>query len=104
MGLLNIINSNKFSDFQYNKISKIDIINYPEGRYEGQIVNNKKEGTGKFHYSNGTIYSGDWKNDIKEGKGIDKIYNEDKYEGDFTNDKREGKGIYYYHNGDKYEG
>ena len=39
-------------------------------KYEGQIINGKKEGKGKFIYKNGCIYEGYFKNDKKEGNGI----------------------------------
>ena len=53
--------------------NNFQIKNYNEGRYEGQLINGKKEGKGTFYYINGGKYEGDWKNDMKEGKGIDYI-------------------------------
>jgi len=32
--------------------------------YEGEWLNDKKEGNGKYWYKNGNIYTGDWKNDM----------------------------------------
>ena len=55
-----------------NKINK-SIKEYPNGRYEGELKNNKREGKGIFYHNNG-----------------------DRYEGEYKNDKRERKGIYYY--------
>ncbi len=55
-------------------------------------------------YANGDKYEGDWVNDRRQGKGIFTHAYGDKYEGDWINDQRQGKGICTYANGDKYEG
>ena len=36
--------------------------------YEGDFVNDKKEGNGKFIWKNGKYYIGEWKNNKKNGK------------------------------------
>ena len=82
---------------------------YPEGRYEGEIVNGKREGKGKFYYNNdedymGKVYDGEWKNDMREGRGIETWTDDERFEGYFINDLRNGKGVYYYQNGERYEG
>ena len=64
-----------------NKLNEInEVLNkeikYDNGRYVGQVVNDKREGKGIFYWNDG-----------------------DRYEGDYKNDKREGKGIYYYNDG-----
>ena len=111
--------------------NKIIIKELENGKYEGQMKNNKLEGKGKYYYNNGSIYEGEWKNDKKEGKGIFIFPNGDRYEGDFKDDnfdgkgvflinvssmkpdkyegefkngQKNGKGIHYYKNGNKYEG
>ena len=88
---------------------KYEIKYYPEGKYEGQLVNGRREGKGKMYYNEdqnylGKIYDGEWKNDLREGKGIEYWKDGEKYEGYFRNDERDGKGIYYYHDGDRHEG
>ena len=89
----NIINNNK----------QIKI--YNNGKYEGEMLNDKKEGKGIFYYNDGGRYEGDWKNDLREGKGIYHYYSVGgRYDGDWKNGKREGKGIFYHNNGDIYEG
>ena len=86
--------------------NNIQIKTYDKGRYEGHLINDKREGKGIMYYNDGNRYEGEFKNDKAEGKGII-YYNKDdekkreKYEGDFKNNKREGKGIYYYKNGDR---
>ena len=85
-------------------IIKDDII-YKKEQYEGEYVNDKFEGKGKYIYDNGEYYIGEWKNGLRNGKG--KIYNKNgniKYEGDFVNDKAEGNGTYIWENGNYYIG
>ena len=90
-----------------NKIKYFD-----NGKYEGIMLNNKREIKGVMTYNNGAKYEGQWRNDKKNGKGIfisshyfdckNKVGM--KYEGEFKNDKLDGFGIGTYSNGDKYEG
>ena len=91
-----------------NNTSNIQVKIYKDGRYEGQLVNNRREGKGNFFYNDGNCYEGDWKNDTKDGKGIYYFnappYQGSKYEGDFKKDIKEGLGIYYGNNGNRYEG
>ena len=103
----NISNKNSNNLFINNGINKIKF--YEEGKYIGQLVNNKKEGKGKMEYLNndiylGKIYEGEWKNDLREGRGIEIWKDGERFEGYFRNDKREGKGIYYFNDGMRYEG
>ena len=73
-------------------------------QFEGQIINGKKEGKGKFIYKNGCIYEGYFKNDKKEGNGIFYYANGDRYKGLFKDGFYQGNGIFYFNNGDRYEG
>ena len=77
---------------------------YDDGKYEGEFLNDVREGRGIMYWFDGVKYEGAWKNDKAEGKGI--IYYTDgaRYEGDFKNDKLEGRGIMYLSNGSRYEG
>ena len=38
-------------------------------KYEGEYVNDLKEGQGKYTYGNGDIYKGQWKAGKRHGKG-----------------------------------
>ena len=38
--------------------------------YEGEWLDGKKEGFGKYYYNNGERYAGAWKDDMREGKGM----------------------------------
>lgn len=61
-------------------------------------------GFGKYCYTSGNIYEGDWKNDIKEGKGVLTFSTGDIYDGNWLTNKRDGYGIYIYNSGDRYYG
>ena len=83
--------------------------------FNGELINNKKEGNGIMKYNNGDIYDGKWMNDKfvngkitynngneyegncddkkKKGHGIMKYKNEELYDGYWENDVREGSGI-----------
>ena len=109
------INKNKTHNFEINiKIKKDqakEIKIYENGKYEGIIINGKREKIGTMEYNDGTKYEGEWNNDKQHGKGIFRAIPTNnnhlmliKYEGDFVNDKKEGKGVAIYSNGDKYEG
>ena len=73
-------------------------------KYEGDFVNDRKEGNGIALYSNGDKYEGEWKNNKQYGKGIVMYSTGGRYEGEWANGKFNGLGIYYLRNGEKYEG
>ena len=77
---------------------------YEDGKYEGDLLNKKKEGKGVFSYNNGDKYDGEWVNDNAEGKGIFYQNDGDVFEGEWKNDKRNGRGIFYTTNGYNYDG
>lgn len=61
--------------------------------YEGDNVNNKKQGKGVLKNQNGEIiYNGYFKENLFHGKGSLLINNNDEYEGDFFEGKRKGFG------------
>ena len=71
---------------------------YEDGKYYiGQFSNNLRNGKGIVYYKNGSIkYEGDFVNDKKEGNGkyINKLG--DYYIGEWKEDEKNGKGIDYY--------
>ena len=78
--------------------------NYANGVYDGQFVNDMREGYGKFNYKDGHCYIGMWKNDVPTGKGTLYFNNKIQYIGDFFNDEFEGKGKLIFENGNYYAG
>ena len=103
----NIINKCKYLYKIYSKM--IDNNNNTSkmcknGKYVGELINDKREGKGIMYYTDGDRYEGEWKNDLFEGKGIYYYKSGSRYEGDFKNGKRKGKGVMYYPDDDRYEG
>lgn len=78
-------------------------LEYENGTYEGYILNNKRNGKGKYTWKDGNYYEGDWVDDQKEGTGKFVWTTGDVYAGEYKGDKREGVGEKIYSNGDKYE-
>ena len=61
--------------------------------YEGEILNNKKNGKGKLRNKSGMIiYIGFFKDNFFSGKGVLSFNNNDIYEGEFEDGKRNGYG------------
>ncbi len=97
-------------------------------RYEGDLVNDVREGRGKMIFASGNVYNGQWKNGMMHGlgefvfaatgeryvgdfvngtlHGQGKLYYVSGlvYDGGFVKGKREGGGTLIYPNGDRYEG
>ena len=59
---------------------------YFRDRYIGEWKDGKRDGYGKFFYSNGSMYEGYWKNNKKEGFGIFIFQDRTKYIGNFKDD------------------
>ena len=68
-------------------LKKEDIISNPS-----ILIKDKKFEFKKKEYKNGDRYEGNFINDLKEGKGIMKLNNRDEYNGNWLNDKSEGNG------------
>ena len=101
------------------------------GTYDGDLVDGKRQGTGKMTYTNGDVYDGTWWNDgryaigkmtyadggVYKGGFSDSVYgtgrsgrgkmtyaNGDVYDGNWFDDKRKEYGRMKYANGDIYDG
>ena len=72
--------------------------------YDGEWVNDRKEGFGLYKYKNGSTYEGKWVNGVREGTGIFQYPDGSYYNGDFVNDKRNGNGKYVAQDGTNYTG
>lgn len=72
--------------------------------YEGQFLDGKKHGPGKFSYANGESYEGEWRNDKPNGEGIYVWSKGVRYEGEWRDGIRHGKGSYKWRGGNRYEG
>ncbi|MBK7937716.1 MAG: caspase family protein [Lewinellaceae bacterium] len=65
---------------------------------------NCQNGTGKYRYGSGTVYTGQFANGQRTGKGKMVFSNNNIYEGQFNQNKMEGEGTMTYANGDKFTG
>ena len=88
-----------YKDLKYGKKK------YNNRIYEGEYVNEIKDGYGKILYNNGGFYIGNWVNYEKVGKGI-LYYKKDnpRYEGEFSADLFNGQGKLIEENGEYYIG
>lgn len=72
--------------------------------YTGQFVNGQREGKGKMAYSNNNLYEGQFKGNKLQGEGAMTYANGDKYIGRWVSDQPNGKGKYYFKTKERYEG
>lgn len=62
--------------------------------YEGEWKNDKMNGYGIYHYSNGDVYEGDWVDDMQCGYGKYFFTDGNRYEGEWKDHKMHGAGKY----------
>jgi hypothetical protein len=68
-----------------------EVINFPDGSvYDGEIKDGKRHGQGKFTFSDGEVYIGQYDNDQRT-QGTLTFPNGDIYQGTFKNGVIEGK-------------
>jgi hypothetical protein len=72
--------------------------------YEGDFVDSKKTGKGKFTWSDVNVYEGDFVDSKKTGKGKFSWGDGNMYEGDFVVGKQAGKGKFTWASGKVFEG
>ncbi len=76
--------------------------------YEGTITRRNgttvKEGNGRYHFGNGSVYEGDWHKGAMHGNGVFfEADTGDRFEGQWSYGRRV-KGVYYFPNGDLFIG
>lgn len=76
----------------------------PGDMFDGNMVNGKRVGAGKYTWSNGTVFEGSYMDGKKNGKGKWSFPDKSLYEGDFVEDHMEGDGLFTYGSGDMYMG
>lgn len=72
--------------------------------YNGEWKNHTKHGYGVFRFSSGAFYQGMWRADSRHGQGKYTLMNGEVYEGEYKDDRREGQGTYLFRSGAKYDG
>lgn len=86
-------------------VKTTETIEYPNGnKYEGEVLDGKKNGKGTFFFVNGDRYVGDFENDLREGQGTYFYREGHRYEGGFKAGRRNGRGVYRFINGDVFRG
>lgn len=73
-------------------------------RYEGNYINGKKHGNGRFFWANGSTYRGQFVYDCLQGEGEYIWYDGRKYKGDWKANEMHGHGKFFWPNNNFYEG
>lgn len=85
-GMKLLMDSEPYSDSTY--VTQV----YSNGVYDGEIVNGKRNGQGKYAYDSGNVYEGEWKDGKKAGQGKFTWADGSVYEGEWKDDERNGQG------------
>ena len=72
--------------------------------YQGEAVNDTKQGFGMHNFSNGDVNIGEFVEDNKHGNGTFTWVDGDVYQGEFEHDWRTGIGMYNFSDGNVYNG
>ena len=97
-----IYKGNYHNDMKNGK-GKLTFLNMGDS-YEGDFINDKITGFGKYIWSNKHEYIGDFIEGDMNGKGKYKWPDGNEYEGEYVNNKREGEGTFKWNNGDIFKG
>ncbi|KAH3731800.1 hypothetical protein Pelo_17370 [Pelomyxa schiedti] len=89
-------------------IEFVDNAVQPGGVYTGRIVNNKRDGRGKFTYMAAgevqQIYNGGWSDGLRNGRGVLTWPDGGTYDGEWRNGAQDGWGVRRRPDGSWYEG
>lgn len=78
---------------------------WPDGSlYEGFWSNNKANGRGRLIHADGDVYEGEWKDDKAHGYGVYMHADGARYEGYWSEDKQHGRGVEQWPDGAVYDG
>ncbi|KZV26185.1 phosphatidylinositol 4-phosphate 5-kinase 9 [Dorcoceras hygrometricum] len=84
---------------------KVDELFLPNGEsYSGSILGSKPEGLGKYAWSDGSEYEGEWRHGMRQGYGKLKWPSGALYEGEFSGNYMHGTGTYTRSDGMTYKG
>lgn len=72
--------------------------------YTGQFANGQRSGNGKMVFANNNVYDGQFRVNRMNGNGTMTYANGDRYVGNWVNDQPTGKGKYYFKTKERYEG
>ena len=82
------------------------VVAYDDGdRYDGEFLDNMRNGHGVYTLADGARYDGEFRNDEMTGHGVFTIPDlGTRYEGEFRDGFYSGHGVLTYANGDRYDG
>lgn len=86
------------------EIRRTGQIQLTEGIYQGATDFGYFQGKGKFLFSTGSEYDGEWTSNQMEGNGTLEVPVEGVYEGAFKNSKKNGQGTFSWNDGTVYTG
>jgi len=72
--------------------------------YDGQWLEDKKEGHGVYRFNTGAVYEGEWHNNLRHGKGVFKLPEGPVFEGEWHLGVQSGACSFKWPNGDLWEG
>eukprot|EP01060_Flectonema_neradi_P020180 TRINITY_DN276_c0_g3_i1.p1 TRINITY_DN276_c0_g3~~TRINITY_DN276_c0_g3_i1.p1 ORF type:complete len:692 (+),score=107.40 TRINITY_DN276_c0_g3_i1:2297-4372(+) len=72
--------------------------------YEGELRDQRRDGTGTYTYTRGENFDGTWRNDKRHGQGVLSMTTGHRYEGDWQNDFMSGTGREQFVKGEVYTG
>ena len=85
--------------------SRREMVKFRNGAiYDGDIVNNQREGRGTQVWPDQSKYEGDWKGNAAWGYGKFSNVNGDTYEGEWVENHANGYGVFENRYNEKYEG
>ncbi len=62
-------------------------------RFEGSLVNGRRQGKGTMQWADGGRYDGAWRNDMRAGRGVMVWPDGSRFDGDWDNDRMFGRGV-----------
>ena len=87
---ITLTSSNSWADqwLSINKVTGKGVYEWNDGRrYEGDVVNGKRQGHGEIAYPDGSHFEGEFFNDNREKHGVKTLPDGKRFEGEFENDK-----------------
>ena len=102
--------NNILDQLNLDNVRTVNKIPYFNGDiYEGQVLNDKRDGWGVFYCANkekrtNYEYEGQWRDNLREGQGKCYYYNEELYVGEWKAGKRHGEGELFTRKQDRYKG
>lgn len=99
------INGESFRASSENLAFRVGELGLPNGEsYSGSLLGNAPEGNGKYVWSDGCVYEGEWRRGMRHGNGKIQWPSGTAYEGEFSGGYMHGAGTYVGSNNLTYKG